>query len=104
LSDCAALPGAQRLIQHLHQCKIPLAICTNSTQLHFEIKTKKFPQWLEMIPLHVIAASDPEVKRPKPFPDPFIVTMKRFEEKPKSPRNVLIFEGKSLEVDVLILV
>ncbi|KAI6184538.1 hypothetical protein M3Y97_00607200 [Aphelenchoides bicaudatus] len=84
--------GAARLIQHLHHHKIPMAICTNSTRPHFDVKTKKFSSWLQKIPLKVMAGSDPETKNPKPFPEPFLVTMNRFAEKPESPQNVLVFE------------
>jgi beta-phosphoglucomutase-like phosphatase (HAD superfamily) len=70
-----------------------MAICTNSTQFQFDIKTKRHLEWLKMIPLNVIAGSDPEIKHPKPSPEPYFVTMERFLPKPKSPKNVLIFEG-----------
>ncbi|KAI6218196.1 hypothetical protein M3Y99_01724200 [Aphelenchoides fujianensis] len=93
LSQCPALPGANKLITHLHATGVPMAICTNSTRLQFNIKTsRQYGKWLQMIPLQVVAASDPAVKRPKPAPDPYFVTMERFEKKPKSPKNVLVFE------------
>jgi pseudouridine-5'-monophosphatase len=87
------MPGAIRLIQHLYQYKIPMAICTNSRKEHVELKTKD-RYWREMISLRVMAPSDPEVERQKPAPDSYLVTMKRFETKPVSSRNVLAFEGK----------
>lgn len=40
----------------------------------------------------IVTASDPEVKHGKPAPDPYLVTMKRFMETPKNPKNVLVFE------------
>ncbi|KAI6231737.1 Pseudouridine-5'-monophosphatase [Aphelenchoides besseyi] len=93
LSDCSPMPGTEKLIQHLHANKIPMAICTNSRAEHYVIKMhKNFLHWLKMIPLAVFAASDPQVKRPKPFPDSYILTMERFASKPRSPNNVLVFE------------
>ncbi|KAI6239353.1 hypothetical protein M3Y99_00587600 [Aphelenchoides fujianensis] len=93
LSDCVELPGAERLIAHLHAARIPMAINTNSRAEHFEIKMRKrFAHWLQMIPLNVFAASDPEVKRPKPAPDSYLLTMQRFEERPESAAHCLVFE------------
>lgn len=46
---------------------------------------------LEKIPI-IVTASDPEVKKGKPAPDPYLVTLKRFSQPPKSFKNVLIFE------------
>jgi beta-phosphoglucomutase-like phosphatase (HAD superfamily) len=92
-SDCADLPGADNLITHLHQWDIPMAFCTNSTTSQFELKTGgRYKHWRDMIPLAVIAGSDKEVKLPKPAPDPYLITMKRFARKPASPKNVLVFE------------
>lgn len=93
LVDCPDLPGAIKLVNHFYQSRVPMAICTNSTQFQFDIKTKRHLEWLKMIPLNVIAGSDPEIKHPKPSPEPYFVTMERFLPKPKSPKNVLIFEG-----------
>lgn len=80
-----------------------MAICTNSTKLQFDIKTKRHPHWLQMIPLKVIAGSDSEIKRPKPAPDPFSITMERFAGvKPQSSRNVLVFEGMSIFLNEIV--
>lgn len=42
-----------------------------------------------------MAGDDPEVKRGKPAPDPFLVTMNRFEKKVENPKNVLVFEDSA---------
>jgi HAD superfamily hydrolase (TIGR01509 family) len=86
------LPGASKLIDHFHACRIPLAICTGSDIIEFAQKTRRFAHWLEKIPIQVLAGSDPEVKYGKPHPDPYLVTFKRFPERPASPKNVLVFE------------
>jgi pseudouridine-5'-monophosphatase len=59
---------------------------------------------LEIIPIRILAGSDPEVKEGKPAPDPYLVTFKRIRNPPKSPANCIVFEdsingaksGKSL--------
>ncbi|KAI6234081.1 HAD-superfamily hydrolase [Aphelenchoides fujianensis] len=94
LSQCPPLPGANELIMHLHATGVPMAICTNSTRLQFDIKTSR--QYGK------VAADDPAPggrgqrsrrQSPRsPHPDPYFVTMERFEKKPKSPKNVLVFE------------
>lgn len=63
----------------------------------FLFRMRHYPQWRQMISTSVIAASDPEVKNPKPAPDPYLITMNRFNVKPRSPKNVLVFEGNLSE-------
>ncbi|KAI6196332.1 hypothetical protein M3Y94_01096500 [Aphelenchoides besseyi] len=93
LEDCPILPGVERLVNHLHRHKIPLAICTGSDAEEFELKTRKnLGRWLEIIPIRVLAGSDVDVKRGKPDPDPYLVTMKRFVNPPASAANCLVFE------------
>ena len=40
----------------------------------------------------MLTGDDPAVKHGKPAPDGFLVTMDRFETKPESVENVLVFE------------
>lgn len=42
--------------------------------------------------LKVLTGDDPAVKKGKPEPDGFLVTMERFEKKPQSAANILVFE------------
>ncbi|CAD5218897.1 unnamed protein product [Bursaphelenchus okinawaensis] len=74
--DVKPMPGADRLIRHLHKHKVPIAICTSSAADEFEIKTRKLKEWLDMIPLRILAGSDARVKRGKPNPDPYLVCAK----------------------------
>ncbi|CAD5219886.1 unnamed protein product [Bursaphelenchus okinawaensis] len=93
LPDCPPMPGADDLIHHLYSSGVPMAICSSSGETEFRIKTRKrFQHWLNMIPFQVLTATDKEVKRGKPFPDPYLITMSRFKSPPASPRNCLVFE------------
>lgn len=87
------MPGAERLIKHLSDKKIPIAIATGSSRTGFERKTGHIGDILRKpFHHHVFAGSDPEVKRGKPYPDVFEEASKRFEKAPKEPRDVLVFE------------
>uniref|UniRef100_A0A0N5AX28 HAD hydrolase, family IA, variant 3 n=1 Tax=Syphacia muris TaxID=451379 RepID=A0A0N5AX28_9BILA len=86
------LPGAIELIRYFSAKNIPMAICTGSNRKEFELKTQNHHEMLKLIPIRVLTGDDPEVKRGKPDPDAFIVTMNRFKVKPKCAKNVLVFE------------
>ncbi|KAI6236372.1 HAD hydrolase, family IA, variant 3 [Aphelenchoides besseyi] len=93
LRECAELPGANKLIEYFHKHQYPLAICTGSDNIEFEIKTQTlYSHWLKKIPIVVRCGSDPEVTQGKPSPIPYLVTMKRFENPPASAANCLVFE------------
>jgi len=87
------LPGAQRLINHLSEKGIPMAIATGSAQTGFEKKTGHIGDILRKpFSHHVFAGSDPEVKLGKPHPDVFLVAAKRFKNPPTDMKKVLVFE------------
>ncbi|KAI1701778.1 haloacid dehalogenase-like hydrolase domain-containing protein [Ditylenchus destructor] len=86
------MPGAKRLVDHLHKHEVNVAICTGSASGEYRLKTRKCQDLVEKIPLVVLAGDDPEVEHGKPSPDPYLVTMKRFDVRPPHPKNVLVFE------------
>lgn len=88
------MPGAEKLIKHLSNKNIPIAIATGSAQSGFERKTGHIGEILRKpFHHHVFAGSDDEVKRGKPYPDVFLVAAKRFKEPvPKDMAKVLVFE------------
>ncbi|KAL6842271.1 hypothetical protein ACP4OV_027919 [Aristida adscensionis] len=88
LPTCAAMPGVQRLIHHLHQNGIPIAVATVKTQHHQEMFSLMH---------HVVTGDDPEVKAGKPSPDIFLAAMRRFEHD-LEPSNCLVFEDAPLGV------
>ncbi|XP_026397016.1 bifunctional riboflavin kinase/FMN phosphatase-like [Papaver somniferum] len=69
-----ALPGANRLIQHLHKQGIPFALASNSRTENVQKKVFNQQGWKESF--SVIIGSD-QVKSGKPSPDIFLEAAKR---------------------------
>nr|CAD2133581.1 unnamed protein product [Meloidogyne enterolobii] len=65
--------GAQKLITHLHQNKIQMALCTGSSSKEFPKKIGKAKELIEKMSPIVLAGDDPEVNEGKPAPDPYLV-------------------------------
>ncbi|TQD91574.1 hypothetical protein C1H46_022833 [Malus baccata] len=85
------MPGASRLIRHLHAKGIPCALATGSQKTHFELKTQKHGKLFSLMH-HLVLGDDPEVKQGKPAPDVFLAAAKRFEGSPIDPKKILVFE------------
>ncbi|MGF1482183.1 MAG: HAD-IA family hydrolase [Cyanophyceae cyanobacterium] len=81
------LPGAVRLVKHLHQHQIPQAVATSSPRLHFDLKTTHHP-WFTLFDCTVLG-DDPELKKTKPSPDIFLIAAERLGA---SPEQCLVFE------------
>jgi len=87
------IPGVDKLVQHLHRHRIPMAIATNSPNTFYEAVTKKFGNYFDSYFSHyVCAATDPEVKHHKPDPEVYVVCKNRFPTAPVSMDSVLIIE------------
>ncbi|XP_010277043.1 PREDICTED: bifunctional riboflavin kinase/FMN phosphatase-like [Nelumbo nucifera] len=69
-----ALPGANRLIMHLHKHGVPFALASNSIRKHIEAKISYHQGWNEAF--SVIIGRD-EVNSGKPSPDLFLEAAKR---------------------------
>ncbi|XP_043481562.1 pseudouridine-5'-phosphatase isoform X2 [Leptopilina heterotoma] len=89
--DVNMMPGAVRLLQHLKENNIPIALATSSSKDSFELKTKKLMDVFNLFHHRVLGGSDPDVKKGKPNPDIFLVAADRFPDKP-DPSKCLVFE------------
>ena len=75
-----AMPGAERLVQHLQAAGVPLAIATSSGRESVEIKLAPHP-WLQRIAVRV-HGDDPQIQQGKPAPDLFIEAARRLHLEP----------------------
>lgn len=75
-----AMPGAERLVQHLQAAGVPLAIATSSGRESVEIKLAPHP-WLQRIAVRV-HGDDPQIQQGKPAPDLFIEAARRLDVEP----------------------
>lgn len=85
------MPGAERLLRHLHAQNIPFALATSSGAEMVELKTTHHRELFKLFNHRVCGSSDPDVKEGKPAPDIFLVAASRFSDKP-TPENCLVFE------------
>lgn len=88
------LPGVERLLDHLRNNKVPMAIASSSKRISFELKTKKFGEKFQpgYYFHHILLASDdPDVKKGKPAPDTFLICRQRFNPVPEI-NACLVFE------------
>ncbi|XP_076435902.1 pseudouridine-5'-phosphatase-like, partial [Babylonia areolata] len=91
LPSALLLPGAEKLVRHLHKHGVPMALASGSNSHSFELKTRNHRDLFSLFGHTVLSSSDPEVKHGKPAPDCFLVAAARFDPPPK-PENVLVFE------------
>ncbi|XP_010689896.2 bifunctional riboflavin kinase/FMN phosphatase isoform X1 [Beta vulgaris subsp. vulgaris] len=90
--DSKTLPGANRLIQHLHKHEIPFALASNSLREYIDAKISYQKGWKEWFA--VILGSD-EVLSGKPSPDLFLEAAKRISV---DPCNCLVIEDSLIGV------
>nr|AEE61667.1 unknown [Dendroctonus ponderosae] len=94
LINVELLPGVERLIKHLYQHHVPIAIATSSAKESFMMKTRRFGHLINLFD-HIVCGGDPEVKTGKPDPDIYLVCASRFAQKPH-PSKCLVFEDSEI--------
>ncbi|THH07139.1 hypothetical protein EW145_g3582 [Phellinidium pouzarii] len=72
------LPGAARLVQHLHAHGIPIALATGSRRGKFQLKSANLPEIFGCFEGNIVCGDDGwfEKSRGKPCPDIFLVAAK----------------------------
>lgn len=80
LENVAFMPGAERLIKHLHENGVPICVATSSGEESVKVKTKNHQDVFKLFH-HITKGTDPEVKEGKPAPDIFLLAASRFEPK-----------------------
>ncbi|KAJ6850881.1 uncharacterized protein M6B38_262065 [Iris pallida] len=86
------LPGVNRLLSHLHNRGVPLALASNSVKKHIEMKISHQQGWKEIF--SVVLGGD-EVNHGKPAPDIFLEAAKRLGV---DPSNCLVIEDSPVGV------
>ncbi|XP_046446184.1 pseudouridine-5'-phosphatase-like isoform X3 [Daphnia pulex] len=90
--SCKFLPGAERLLRHLHSKGVHIAVATSSSRENFKLKTTHHGGVFQLFKHIVTGSSDPEVKAGKPAPDIFLICASRFPEPAPHPSKCLVFE------------
>jgi HAD superfamily hydrolase (TIGR01509 family) len=93
--ETGLMPGVMRLVTHLKQCGVGLAIGTNSDKESFAIKTARWQDLISMFDV-IVCGDDPEIKEGKPSPDIFLVARKKLGNPPLE--QCLVFEDSPLGV------
>lgn len=85
---CEALPGAEKLVRHLHQHGIPMAVATSSERELFDLKITQHTAWFDLFK-GVVSGDELGVGQGKPAPDIFVIAAKLLGAEPSC---TLVFE------------
>ncbi|KAL2735936.1 pseudouridine-5'-phosphatase-like [Vespula squamosa] len=98
---CNLMPGAERLLNHLKNNNIPIALATSSSKTTSDIKTERWEHIFDLFHHKVYGGTDPEVEKGKPNPDIFLIAAQRFPDKPE-PSKCLVFEDSPNGVEAAV--
>eukprot|EP00877_Chromochloris_zofingiensis_P009476 jgi/Chrzof1/4782/Cz14g26080.t1 len=82
------MPGAEKLVRHLHACGVPMSVATSSHRRHFDIKTTAHKHFFELF-VHITTGD--QVTHGKPHPEIFMVAASKFNP-PAVAEQCLVFE------------
>ena len=83
LENVQFMPGAERLIKHFHNNKVPICVATSSGEESVAVKTRNHQDIFKLFH-HITKGTDPELKEGKPAPDIFLLAASRFDVKAES--------------------
>ncbi|CDW54033.1 HAD 2 domain containing protein [Trichuris trichiura] len=86
------MPGAERLIRHLHKHNVPMALCTASKRKYFLLKTSHHKDLYKLFNHVVCIPEEPEIKHGKPSGESYLFCASRFPDPAPCPSSVLVFE------------
>lgn len=91
LKACELMPGAEKLVRHLFDNSIPIAVATSSSRESIAIKTAHLKEFFQLFSHIVSGTSDDAIQNGKPAPDIFLYCASLFFDKP-DPKNCLVLE------------
>jgi len=92
------MPGAERLVRHLHKHHIPFGVATSSHTGPYDAKTSRHKHVFSLFDT-IVKGDDPDVKKGKPAPDIFLVCASRLPSPPSDMSRCLVFEDAILGVE-----
>lgn len=90
------MPGAERLVRHLHKSGVGIAVATSSHRRHFDAKTQ---QHSSLFALFSHITTGDSVTKGKPHPEIFEKAASLFEGEKPEPARVLVFEDAPAGVE-----
>ncbi|KAG0252054.1 glutathione synthase [Mortierella polycephala] len=98
---CVPLPGVMRLIKHLKEKNIPMAVATSSYRKNFNLKSMNNQELFSLFDV-IVCGDDPAITNGKPNPDIFYVARDRlarhFGQEEVLNENCLVFEDSPIGV------